>query len=76
MSYSQRSSILSLQFMEGNTLYLDNYRPISLLKVDLELLSHVLARHLKTVLPKLINVDQTGYAKNRFIDFNLRQNYH
>jgi hypothetical protein len=28
---------------------------------------------LKKVLPKIINVDQTGYVKNRFIGFNLRQ---
>ena len=76
MSYSQRSSILSLQFKKGNPLCLDtfcNCRPISPLSVDLELLSHVLAQQLKKVLPKLINVDQTGYVKNRFIGFNLRQ---
>ena len=72
MSYSQRSSILSLLFKKGDPLCLDNYRPISLLNVDLKLISHVLAR-LKKVLPKIINVDQTEYVKNRFIGFNLRQ---
>jgi hypothetical protein len=49
----------------------DNYRPISLLNVDLKLISHVLAQRLKKVLPKIINIDQTGYVKNRFIGFNL-----
>ena len=73
MSYSQRSSILSLLFKKGDPLCLDNYRPISLLNVDLKLISHVLAQRLKKVLPTIINVDQTGYVKNRFIDFNLRQ---
>ena len=73
MSYSQRSSILSLLFKKGDPLCLDNYRPISLLNVDLKLISHVLAQRLKTVLPNIINVDQTGYVKNRFIGFNLRQ---
>ena len=73
MSYSQRSSILSLLFKKGDPLCLDNYRPISLLNVDLKLISHVLAQRLKKVLPKIINVDQTGYVKNRFIGFNLRQ---
>jgi hypothetical protein len=43
------------------------------LNVDLKLISHVLAQRLKKVLPKIINVDQTGYVKNRFIGFNLRQ---
>jgi muramoyltetrapeptide carboxypeptidase LdcA involved in peptidoglycan recycling len=28
---------------------------------------------LKTVLPRIINVNQTGYVKYRFIGFNLRQ---
>jgi hypothetical protein len=39
------------------------------LNVDLKLISHVLAQRLKKVLPKIINVDQTGYVKNRFILF-------
>ena len=43
------------------------------MNVDLKLISHVSAQHLKKVLPKIINVDQTGYVKNRFIGFNLRQ---
>ena len=52
---------------------MDNFRPISLLNVDLKILSHVLAQRLKKILSKLINEDQTGYIKNRFIGFNLRQ---
>ena len=62
MSYSQRSSILSLLFKKGDPLCLDNYRPISLLNADLKLISHVLAQHLKKVLPNIINLDQTGYV--------------
>jgi hypothetical protein len=54
-------------------LKLDNYRPISLLNVDLKLFSYTLAQRLKKILPKFINEDQTGYIKNRFIGFNLRQ---
>jgi hypothetical protein len=71
MSYSQRSSILSLLFKKGDPLCLDNYLPISLLNVDLKLISHVLAQRLKKVLPKIINVDQTGYVKNRFQGLKL-----
>jgi hypothetical protein len=43
------------------------------LNVDLKLLSYTLVQRLKKILPKLINEDQTGYIKNRFIGFNLRQ---
>ena len=73
LSYSQRTSILTLIFKKGDPLSLDNYRPISLLNVDLKILSCVLAQRLKIVLPKIVNEDQTGYVKNRFIGFNLRQ---
>jgi hypothetical protein len=57
-------------FVENSSVFFD---VISLLNVDLKLISHVLAQRLKNVLPKIINVDQTGYVKNRFIGFNLRQ---
>jgi hypothetical protein len=45
------------------SVYKVNHRPITLLNVDLKLISHVLAQRLKKVLPKIINVDQTGYVK-------------
>jgi hypothetical protein len=48
LSFSQRTSVLSLLFKKGDPLVLDNYRPISLLNVDLKLLSYVLA-------PQIIN---------------------
>jgi hypothetical protein len=73
LTYSQRSSVLALLFKKGDPLLLDNFRPISLLNVDLKILSHVLDQRLKKILSKLINEDQTGYIKNRFIGFNLRQ---
>jgi hypothetical protein len=73
LTYSQRSSVLALLFKKGDPLLLDNFRPISLINVDLKILSHVLAQRLKKILSKLINEDQTGYIKNRFIGFNLRQ---
>ena len=60
-------------FKKGDHLNLDNYRPISLLNVDLKILSYVLTQRLKHLLPKIINEDQTVYVKNRFIGFNLRK---
>ena len=73
LSHSQRTSVLSLLYKKGDPTSLNNYRPISLLNVDLKLVSFVLAQRLKKVLPTIINNDQTGYIKKRFIGFNLRQ---
>jgi hypothetical protein len=72
-TYSQRISVLSLIFFKDDPLLLEHYRPVSLLNVDLKLLSYVLSQRLKKILPKLINEDQTGYLQNRFIGFNHRQ---
>ena len=73
MTYSQRSNVLALLFKKGGPLFLDNFIPISLLNVDLKILSYALAQSLKKILNKIINEDQTCYIKNGFIGFNLRQ---
>ena len=50
-----------------------SYRPISLLGVDCKLLSKLLARRLKEVLPVLVKPDQTGFVKNRCSYSNVRR---
>ena len=47
--------------------YIKNWRPISLLNVDIKILSKALAKRLKEVLPYLISAQQTVYVKNRNI---------
>ena len=73
LSISQRRGIISLipKKNKDKTL-LDNLRPISLLNVDYKILTKTLAKRLEKVLPTIINPDQTGYVKDRFIGKNVR----
>ena len=54
---------------------LKNWRPISLLNVSYKIASSCIANRLKTVLPKLINEDQTGFIAGRYIGENIRNLY-
>ena len=49
-----------------------NWRPITLLNCDYKIAAKALANRLKKVLPKLVNSDQTGFMKGRFIRENIR----
>ena len=55
--------------------FLKNWRPISLLNVIYKLASGYIAERIKTVLDKIINRDQTGFLKGRFIGENIRLIY-
>lgn len=44
-----------------------------MLNVDTKIIAYSLAQRLKPVLHKIIHSDQSGYVKNRFIGFNIRQ---
>ena len=73
LSISQKRGIISLipKKNKDKTL-LENLRPISLLNVDYKILTKSIAKGLEKVLPKIINSDQTGYIKGRFIGENVR----
>lgn len=49
------------------------YRPISLLNVDLKILSKILALCLQRVLPNIIAIDQTGFMLGRHSFHNTRR---
>ena len=54
-------------------LSLDNCRIITLLNIDTKIISYTFAQRIKPLLHKIINSDQNGYIKNRYIGFNIRQ---
>ena len=73
LSISQRRGIITLiPKPNKDTTSLENLRPISLLNVDYKILTKTIAKRLEKVLPKIINPDQTGYVKNRYIGENVR----
>ena len=73
LSLEQRRAILSLIPKSNKDLrMLKNCRPLSLLNTDYKILAKTLASRLQNVIGKLINDDQTGCLKGRFIGKNIR----
>ena len=72
MSISQRRAIITLMFKKGDPDLLKNWRPVSLLNSDYKIAAYVIANRIQKVLPKIINLDQAGYIKNRYIGSNIR----
>ena len=52
--------------------YIKTWRPLTLLNCDYKIATKAIANRLKTHLHKLINNDQTGFLKGRFIGENIR----
>ena len=69
---TQRQGVIKLLYKKNDHQLLSNWRPLSLLNTDYKLCAHVLAQRLHKVLPYIINNDQQGYVKKRFIGFNVR----
>ena len=57
---------------DASLLNLHNWRPITLLNVDLKIAAKAIAKRLETVLPNLIHPHQTGFVKGRYIGENIR----
>ena len=73
LSISQRQAIIKLiEKKDRDKRYIKNWRPISLLNVDIKILSKALAKRLKEVLPCLISTQQTAYVQNRNIGESRR----
>lgn len=53
-------------------LFLDNWRPITLINNDAKVLAHVFAQRLKKCLHEIIDECQSGFMKHRHISNNIR----
>ena len=68
MSISQRRGTITLIPKEdSNLLHLSNWRPITLLNLDYKIVSKAIAKRFERVLKRVINPDQTGFIKDRYI---------
>ena len=73
LSISQRrGAIKFIPKKDAELYYIKNWRPITLLNTDYKIAAKAIANRVKSVLPNLINYDQTGFMKGRFIGENLR----
>ena len=73
LSISQKRGIIKLIPKKSEELYyVKNWRPLALLNCDYKIATKAIANRLKTHLHKLINNNQTGFLKGRFIGENIR----
>ena len=70
---SQKQAIITLiDKKDKDRTLLRNWRPISLLNMDVKLLSKALAYRIKKVLPSIVHNNQSGYVEGRFIGETIR----
>ena len=68
LSTSQKQAIIKLiDKKDRDRRYIKNWRPISLLNVDMKIASKALALRLQKILPEIIHIDQYAYVKGRTI---------
>ena len=69
LSTSQKQAVITPIGKKGRDKRLvKNWRPISLMNLDVKIASKALSFRLKQLLPNLINYDQTAYVSIRLID--------
>ena len=69
LSYFQKRAVINLiEKKDKDRRLIQNWRLISLLNVDLKILSKALADRIKKYLPFFISSNQTAYVKERFLN--------
>ena len=72
LSVTQRRGIIKLiPKKDAEPYFIKNWRPLTLLNCDYKIAAKSIANRLKPSLPDLINYDQTGFIKGRFIGENI-----
>jgi hypothetical protein len=73
LSVDQRRALITLiPKANKDKRFLKHWRPISLLNVDYKIFAKLLASRLQKVISGIINENQTGYIKGRYIGDNIR----
>ena len=73
LSHPQKQAAIKLiEKKDKEKRIIQNWRPISLLNVDLKILSKALANHIKKYLPFVISLNQTAYIDGRVISEGRR----
>ena len=73
LSVNQKRGVIKLiPKKDAEPYYEKNWRPITLLNCDYKITAKAIANRLKNVISKIINNDQTGFLKGRFIGENIR----
>ena len=70
LSEMQKRGAIKISFKKGDRSLIKNYRPITLLNIDLKIITKAVAKRLSNVLPKLINNNQTC-VPGRHIENNI-----
>ena len=73
LSVSQRQGVIKLIPKKDANLHLiKNWRPLTLLNCDYKIATKAITNRIKSVIPQLINNDQTDFLKDKFIGENIR----
>ena len=68
LSNSQKQAMITLlEKKDKDRRFIKNWRPISLINVDVKIASKAIARRLELILPNLIHPNQNGFIKGRSI---------